>query len=159
MIHHPLHGIGQVQGTEEKELLGQELSFVHLYFEREELKLMLPAKQLANTVRAPINAKRAARLIDALSDIEPDIAKSWKARHRRNQELLESGDPRKLAEAFKTLALLKHKKGSLNNTERRQFQLSQELLVEELSYACGESEQAVLQQILAQCTSDNTTAA
>ena len=133
MIHHPLHGIGQVTRFEKKELLGSELRFAILYFSREKLEVSLPANRLEEAVRNPLTAAKAKELLDGLEECEEKPDKNWKSRNRANQERLKSGDPQEVFKVFSTLEQLKRSKGSLNNSDRKQRALAMDLLIEELS--------------------------
>ncbi len=138
-IYHPTHGIGLVQDFETKNVLGTEYSFAVLFFDREDLKISLPAKKLEETVRKPISSSGATAILETeASSLEP-LSPSWKVRNRNNNERLASGDPLQLLTIVRGLQDLKSKKGSLNNSDRKHLNLSLELLTEEFSIALGQS--------------------
>jgi CarD family transcriptional regulator, regulator of rRNA transcription len=137
-IYHPQHGIGTVKDYNTKEILGTEYSFAVLFFDREDLKVSLPAKKLEETIRKPISQDSATEILRTNSgNLEP-LNSSWKVRNRKNLERLSSGDPLQLLTVFRGLQALKIKKGSLNNSDRRHLNMSLELLTEEFSVALGE---------------------
>ena len=146
-------------GFEEKEMLGQTLSFAQLFFHREKLSLMLPGTVLQKTVRLPLGAEAAGAVLDSVSSLVPEFHDSWKVRQRHNQELLESGDPNKLAGVFRSLTALQLKNGPLNSSDRRQFQHCQDLLVEELAFALKQDPEQILQRLMSLCTQGDTNAA
>ena len=59
-VNHPHHEIGQVQSIRKRSFSGEaETTFAQVYFERDGLTLMMRKKDLATTVRNPINASEA----------------------------------------------------------------------------------------------------
>lgn len=122
-------------------MLGQSLAFVLLYFEREGLKLMLPASKLSTQVRSPIDQAAAEELLQDIVGLDSTLNKNWKMRNRKSLERLDSGDPLQVAIVYKGLREIKLAKGSLNNSDRRLLDLAEELLVEELSHALGKSQE------------------
>lgn len=139
-------------------MLGSKYQFAILYFERQDLELSLPAKKLDESVRNPISAEVAQSLLDELSDSTEALDASWKVRSRRNQERLSSGDPHQLLQVYRGLASIKLQKGSLNNSDRQQFNQSLELLTEELAIALGKPEEQV-KMLLEQASNQSLSAA
>ena len=124
-------------------MLGTEYKFAILFFPREELQISLPAKKLDDTVREPLNEAKARELLGEMSEMQESLSKSWKIRSRKNQERLSSGDPLQLYMVFRGLLELRSKKGSLNNSDRKQLTLSLELLAEELSVALDKTPEQI----------------
>lgn len=157
-VHHAIHGIGTIEAFEEKEMMGQKFTFAFLFFERDGLKLMLPEKKLRENVRKPMDKLTAEGVFTQIEELEITLDKNWKIRSKRNRERLDSGNPLEVAEVYKGLAHIKLAKGSLNNSDRRQFDLSRDLLTEELSHALGHSPERT-HQLLEACCSKRTNAA
>lgn len=120
-------------------MLGTEYKFAILFFPREELQISLPAKKLDDTVRQPLSESKARELLDTMSDMQESLSNSWKVRSKKNQERLSSGDPLQLYQVYRGLLELRSKKGSLNNSDRRQLTQSLELLAEELAVALDQT--------------------
>jgi RNA polymerase-interacting CarD/CdnL/TRCF family regulator len=138
-VHHPIHGIGKVQSIRKRSFSGEkETTFAQVYFQREGLTLMLREKDLAKTVRKPINANEARQLLDHLEGWNGDVRKEWKARASANQVAMEGGDPFACADVYKGLSKLEAA-GTMRATDREHLKKSLALLVEELSCALGET--------------------
>lgn len=138
-VHHPHHGIGRVQSVGQRSFSansGDE--FAQLYFERENLTLILPVDGLEETVRKPIDAKQARKVLDHMKHWDGRVSKQWKARASANQEAMERGDPFEYAEVFKGLTQLESE-GGLRHTDRTHLNRSFEFLADELAHALDET--------------------
>jgi RNA polymerase-interacting CarD/CdnL/TRCF family regulator len=125
-VYHPRHGIGKVESICKRSFSGEEeTTFANLYFKRDKLTLMLRKQDLDETVRYPINAKEAKRLLDHLESWKGRMSKQWKARANKNQAVIESGDPFGYAEVYK----------GLRASDRVHLNHSLECLVDELAAA------------------------
>lgn len=138
-IHHPDHGIGRVQKVGKRKFAGNGGGeFAQLYFRRERLTLIVPAQDLAATVRKPLNARQASELLDYLKQWDGPVSKQWKARAAAHQEAIERGDPFAYAEVCKGLSRLESD-GSLRHTDRAHLNRSFDFLADELAHALGET--------------------
>ncbi len=150
-VSHATHGIGTIKAIEEKEILGSRAEFAVLYFEREELRLTLLKKDLDDQVREILSEDEALEIIEYLSDYDQKLAKNFKARNRKNQERLTSGDPRQLCAVAKGLIRLKRRKKSLSNSDRAQLHRALQLLAEELAEVLDEEPEAMEDKIREVC--------
>ena len=107
---------------------------------------MLRQKDLAKTVRKPINASEAKQLLDHLESWDGDVSKEWKARANANQVAMERGDPFSYAEVYMGLSKLESQ-GTLRATDRDHMARSLDLLADELSNALGTSPDQARDQI------------
>jgi len=136
-IHHPLHGIGQVESICERSFSREkDDTFAKLYFGRDGLTLLLREEDLEQVVRTPIDKKEANKLLKHLDNWNGKVGSSWKIRATANQSVLESGDPYGYVDVYKGLRKLEHE-GTLRASDRQHLNQSLELLVEELAYAMG----------------------
>lgn len=156
-VAHAYHGIGTVRAIEEKEILGSRLEFAVLFFEREELRLTIPKKDLDEHVRDILSEDEAQEVIEYLSHYDERLAKNWKSRNRNNQERLTSGDPKQLCIVAKGLIKLKKRKKSLSNSDRKQLQRALALLAEELGRVFDE-EPTVMEERLRETCLDSLAA-
>ena len=146
-VHHPHHGIGQVQNIRKRSFAGEkETTFAQLYFERDGLTLMLRQKDLDKTIRNPIDAGEAEKLLDHLENWEGKVSGQWKARANANQEAMDRGDPYDYAEVYKGLSILEAE-GSLRASDRAHLNQSLEFLAEELANALGKTRDQARRQI------------
>jgi len=146
-VHHPHHGIGQVQSVRERNFDGANgTKFAQLYFERESLTLILPMQDCEDTVRSPITRKQARQILQHIEAWEGRPSKQWKARANAHQEAMERGDPFEYAEVFKGLSLLEAD-GSLRHTDRTHLNQAMDFLADELSFALNKTPDQVRELI------------
>ena len=148
-VHHPHHGIGKVQAICKRSFSGEkETTFAQLYFKRDGLTLMLRQQDLETTVRNPINAKEAEKLLDHLKKWKGKVSSKWKARASAHQEAMERGDPFDYADVYKGLSKLEAE-GTLRASDRAHLNQSLHFLAEELANALGKTPEQVRNQIAA----------
>ncbi|MBT8052751.1 MAG: hypothetical protein HKN57_01440 [Xanthomonadales bacterium] len=146
-VHHPIHGIGHVQSIRERSFSGDTgTTYAKVYFKREELTLMLREQDLAETVRKPIDASEAKKLLNHLESWNGKVRAGWKARANANQMALEGGNPFDYAEVYAELRKLEAD-GSLRAADRQHMNKSLDLLVEELSNALGKTPEQARRQL------------
>jgi RNA polymerase-interacting CarD/CdnL/TRCF family regulator len=117
-----------------------------VFFEREGLTLMLREKDLEKTVRKPISANKAKKLLEHIGGWDGKVKKEWKSRANANQVAMEGGDPFAYADVYKGLSKLEAE-GSLRATDREHMKKSLTLLIEEVSCALGETPEQARDQI------------
>jgi RNA polymerase-interacting CarD/CdnL/TRCF family regulator len=108
--------------------------------------LLLRETDLDDTVRPPINAAEASKLLEHIEKWKGKVSKQWKARANAHQQAIEKGDPYGYAKVFKGLSKLEQE-GNLRSLDRAHLKLSTQLLVEELANALGKSQEEALDQI------------
>ena len=107
---------------------------------------MLRQQDLDTTVRKPINANEAKRLLDHLETWNGNVSRYWKARANANQVAMDRGDPFAYAEIYKGLSRLEAE-GTLRSTDREHLNQSLNFLAEELAVALGETPEQARSQI------------
>ncbi len=149
-VHHPHHGIGQVQSIRKRSFSGEEgTAFAQVYFKRDGLTLMLRQQDMAKTVRNPINASEARQLLDHLDKWDGSVSSQWKVRANAHQVAMERGDPIDYANVYKGLSRLEAE-GTLRASDRAHLNQALDFLVEELANALGKTpEQARIQIVSA----------
>jgi RNA polymerase-interacting CarD/CdnL/TRCF family regulator len=138
-VHHPQHGVGEIQSVRERSFYGSEAAtYAELYFEREDLTLTLLKDDVRDSVRKLISSTKARQLLKELKDWDGKPSKQWKARANTHQAAIESGDPFAYAKVFKELCQLDANE-SLRAGDRAHLKQTEELLVEELANSLGKS--------------------
>ena len=107
---------------------------------------MLREKNLEKTVRRPIDAAEAKKLLEHLESWNGNVRRGWKARANANQLVIERGDPFGYAEVYKGLSKLEEE-GALRTTDRAHLNRSLDFLVEELANALGKTPEQARKQI------------
>ena len=134
-IHHPQHGIGTVQSIRKRSFSGPKgLKFAKIFFPREDLVMMVRERDLAGTIRKPIEKAEARKVLAHIGEWNESVSDEWKVRAIAQQEKLDGGDAFALAEVYKTLSL-RHKADCLSAADRRQLIQSKQCLSEQLAVA------------------------
>jgi len=120
--------------------------FAQIYFKRVGLTLLLRQQDLAKTVRNPINAGEARKLLDHLKKWQGKVSTQWKARANAHQEAMERGNPFDYADVYKGLSKLEAE-GGLRASDRAHLNQSLDFLAEELANALGKTPEQVRNQI------------
>jgi RNA polymerase-interacting CarD/CdnL/TRCF family regulator len=107
---------------------------------------MMREEDLAKTVRNPISASEAKKLLDHLEKWDGDVSSKWKVRASANQEAMELGDPFAYADVYKGLSRL-DAEGNLRASDRAHLNQALEFLVEELANALGKTPEQARNQI------------
>ena len=83
-IVYPMHGAGTIDSIEEKEILGEKLSYYIIKMPGE-VKIMVPtAKAETMGVRSVIDAEGANRVLKILEADETEMSQNWSKRYREN---------------------------------------------------------------------------
>jgi len=120
--------------------------FAEIFFKRERITLMLRENSLDNTIRAPIGASRAKKILDHMRAWKANVSDQWKARSNTHQAMLDDGDPIACAEVYKGLRVLEQD-GALSTTDRKHLKRCKEYLSEELANALGQTQSEALDQM------------
>jgi RNA polymerase-interacting CarD/CdnL/TRCF family regulator len=146
-IHHPHHGIGEVQSIRSRSFSGEnDARFAEIFFKRERITLMLRENSLDNIIRAPIGPSRAKKLLDHMQDWTAKVSNEWKARANTHQAMMDDGDPMACAEVYKSLRVLEQD-GALSATDRKHLKRCKEYLSEELANALDQTQHETLDQM------------
>jgi len=107
---------------------------------------MLRENNLDSTIRAPIGASLAEKILDHMSAWKAKVSSPWKARANTHQAILDEGDPITCAEVYKNLRVLEQD-GGLSTTDRKHLKRSTEYLSEELANALDQTQCEALDQM------------
>jgi CarD family transcriptional regulator len=148
---YPGHGVGEIIGIEEKEVLGCFQRFYILRICTNRMQIMVPMQNTIQVgLRRIISSKEANQVFSLLhSPLGQFESNNWNRRYRECMDKIKTGDIFAIAQVFRDFTLLQKKK-SLSFGETRMLQKAKDLLLEELSLAkaCSESEvEAQLEQI------------
>ena len=113
--------------------------FAKMFFPRDDMSVMVRETELEETVRKPIERKKAREVLSHINDWDGSVSDQWKSRANTHQAKLDSGDPLSLAEVYKALSL-RQADDNLSAADRRHLSESEERLVEELAVALGETQ-------------------
>lgn len=146
-VMYPMHGAGIIVGVEEKEILGELRKYFVLQVSKKNIKVLLPIDNLESTgIRNIVSEKEADEAIKYFAQVEDEDSSNWNKRYRDNVDKLKSGKIEEVAYVAKTL-LLRDKKKSLSNAERKILSNAKSVLISELETAknmSGEEIEALL---------------
>lgn len=134
IVHHPHYGIGEVRSVRERNFSFDGTRFAEIYFQTDQLKLMLRENDLEDTICPPIREQRARKLLNHLTTWQGEVSNSWKTRANAHQRKLDEGDPQGIAEVYKSLTA-RGQKGKLSAADREHLKKSERFLSEVLAIA------------------------
>ena len=148
---YPVHGVVEVQGVEEKEILGSKKAFYILNVLESNVKLMVPTDNINSVGLRPVVAKNEVKkILDILREEEGEIPKlgvqSWNKRYKEYADKVKSGDIYEIAEVLRDIHHLRKVK-KLSFGEKRIMENALSHVVKELSIALRKKEGEVSNQI------------
>jgi RNA polymerase-interacting CarD/CdnL/TRCF family regulator len=124
-----------VQSIRKRSFSGPKgLKFAKIFFPREDLVMMVRERDLAGTIRKPIEKSEARKVLAHIGEWNESVSDQWKVRASAQQLKLDGGDAFALAEVYKTLSL-RHNADCLSAADRRQLSQSKQCLSEQLAVA------------------------
>lgn len=136
-VVHPAHGTATVRGHETRTIGGVEREYVVLEREEDHLQVLVPREDLdEHGIRAVMGSGTLDEVMDTLAD-EPDrLGGDWRARVRRNEQRIRSGDPVQVATALRELRALEDD-DRITETERGLLRDATTRLLDEIDEATG----------------------
>ena len=142
-VVYPMHGAGVVTGVEECEVLGEKKSYYVIRMPLGNMKMMVPTDSVeAVGIRDIIPSEKVPAVQKVLEDKPHHVAGSWNKRFHANLERMKSGDVCSVAAVARDL-ILQDRKRRVSSGERRLLDLSKQILISELVYACGKEPKEV----------------
>lgn len=128
-----MHGAGVIEGVENKRILGEEHQYYILKLSMGEIKVMVPIAKIEEIgIRYVVSEEQADVVIQEFrADDNDDSDQNWNKRYRENIEKLKIGKLHDVAHVTKTL-LLRDKRKSLSNAERKMLNNAKNVLISEL---------------------------
>ena len=146
-VVHPQHGPATVGAVTTRDIGGGPVEYVTLHVEQNGLTVMVPAADLAASVREPSTEAEANRVFDVLAADAPALPK-WQQRRRINTERLATGDLLAAAEVVRDLARLNAARDRpLSHGEKKLYDEARQLVVSELAISLGGDEGRLGEQV------------
>lgn len=134
-IVYPMHGAGIIVDIEEKKILGEVHKYYVMQISVSDMKVMLPVNNTETIgIRKIVSVDAANEAINFFHSCSEDCNDNWNQRYRENIEKLKGGKLTDVATVAKTL-LLRDKKKSLSNAERKMLSNAKNILISELVLA------------------------
>jgi CarD family transcriptional regulator len=140
-VVYPHHGAAVIEKREKKNAFGEEREYLILKLAYGDLTLMVPADNTDEVgLREVINDEEVEEVFAVLRKKEARMPTNWSRRFKNHVEKLKSGDIYQVAEVVRNLSLRDKEKG-LSAGEKRMLARARQILVSELTFAIGVSEQ------------------
>jgi CarD family transcriptional regulator len=140
-VVHPEHGAAVIEELRDREFLGEKRRYLVLRVAYGDLTLMVPVDSTQEVgLRQVVSKNEVKKVLKVLTEDESSMAANWSRRFKNNMEKLHSGDPYQVAEVLRNLAIRDREKG-LSAGEKRMIQKARQILISELSYATGKTEE------------------
>ena len=145
---YPAHGVGVIEGVEQKEISGRRMSFYILRIFETDIKIMVPTKNVDKVGLRPLIVKNdIPKVFEILKkkNVKGDH-QTWNRRYREYMEKIKTGSIFEVAQVLRDLVVLKKKK-DLSFGERKVLDTARSLLVKEISLASKKKEKAIEKEI------------
>ena len=147
IVFYPMHGAGVIDGIESNEVAGMKSSYYILKLPMGNLKLMLPVDSIEQLGLRDVIGKDKIPEISTVLRAKPDHTQgSWNKRFQAILDRMKSGDILDVAAVARNLSL-QYRKRKITSGERRLMELSRQILISELVYACEKTPEEITQWI------------
>ncbi|MGH9281481.1 MAG: CarD family transcriptional regulator [Acidimicrobiales bacterium] len=140
-VVYPHHGAAVIEKREQKEVFGEKREYLVLKLAYGDLTLMVPCDNTDEVgLREVINDEEVEEVFAVLRKKEARMPTNWSRRYKNHVEKLKSGDIYQVAEVVRNLSIRDKDKG-LSAGEKRMLTRARQILVSELTFAIGVSEE------------------
>ena len=140
-VVYPHHGAATIERREKKEVFGETREYLVLKLAYGDLTLMVPCDNTDEVgLREVINDEEVEEVFAVLRKKEARMPTNWSRRYKNHVEKLKSGDIYQVAEVVRNLSIRDKDKG-LAAGEKRMLTRARQILVSELTFAIGVSEE------------------
>jgi CarD family transcriptional regulator len=140
-VVYPHHGAAVIEKREQREVFGTKREYLVLRLAYGDLTLMVPSDNTDEVgLREVINDEEVEEVFAVLRKKEARMPTNWSRRFKNHVEKLKSGDIYQVAEVVRNLSIRDKDKG-LSAGEKRMLSKARQILVSELTFAIGVSEE------------------
>lgn len=130
-----------IEDLREREFLGERKRYFVLRVAYGDLTLMVPVDSTEEVgLRQVVSKAQVKKVMEVLKQDETSMAANWSRRFKNNIEKLRSGDIFQVAEVVRNLSIREREKG-LSAGEKRMVAKARQILVSELVFAAGATEE------------------
>ena len=146
-VVYPHHGAAIIEGREKRIFDGQKTDYFVLRITYGDLKVSIPVDKAEEIgLRDVINDEEVEEVFAVLRKKEARMPTNWSRRYKNHVEKLKSGDIYQVAEVVRNLSIRDKDKG-LSAGEKRMLSKARQILVSELTFAIGVSEEEAEQKL------------
>ncbi|MFO8240735.1 MAG: CarD family transcriptional regulator [Dissulfuribacterales bacterium] len=145
---YPAHGVGLVEGIEEKSISGIEHIFYVIRILENDMKIMIPRKNAEHIgLRRVISGNEVEQVYTILEKKDVEFTpQTWNRRYREYMDKIKTGSIFDLAAVLRDLYILQMDK-PLSFGEKKMLDTAKSLLVKELSVAKDKGEEEITEEI------------
>jgi CarD family transcriptional regulator len=156
-IVYPGHGVGVIEGIQEKNIQGMAHKFFILRILENGMIIMIPTDNVASIGLRPVISKEMVNQVYRILRRRKPIGDltHWNRRYREYNEKIRTGSIVEIARILRDLLVLKAEK-ELSFGERAMLDTARNLLVKELAIASEHSEEKILAELHTMFASDST---
>lgn len=145
---YPAHGVGEVMGIENREIMGLSQDVYVLKILDNNMKIMIPTDKVNSVgLREVIPRKKVKDVYKVLKEKGVAIkSQTWNRRYREYMEKIKTGSIFDIAAVLRDLYLLKFDK-DLSFGERKMLDTARNLLIKEISIAKNVKEKVVEREL------------
>jgi CarD family transcriptional regulator len=145
---YPAHGVGLVEGIEEKSISGIEHVFYVIRILDNDMKIMIPRKNAEHIgLRRVISGNEVEQVYAILEKKDVEFTpQTWNRRYREYMDKIKTGSIFDLASVLRDLYILQMDK-PLSFGEKKMLDTAKGLLVKELSVAKDKREEEITEEI------------
>ncbi len=136
-VCYPMHGVGIIEGIEDKVVLGEQAKYYVLRFLVGRMSAMVPVATAEKVgLRYTVDASECEKVLEFLKGEPCEESDNWNQRYRDNYEKMRQGDIYAVADVVKCLRKRDAEKG-LSSGERKMLMTATQVLFAELAAASG----------------------
>lgn len=141
-IFYPMHGAGTINAIEEKEILGNKVSYYTIALPNE-IKVMIPVENSETIgLRPIINEEEANKVLGILESEITEMPENWNKRYNENRDRLKTGDIYEIADIYRNLSIRNREK-NLSTGEKKMLLNAKQVLISELSLSSNQTFDAI----------------
>ncbi len=141
-VFYPMHGAGTIDSIEEKEILGNKVSYYTISLPNE-IKAMIPVDNTDTVgLREIINEDVANKVLGILESEITEMPENWNKRYNENRDRLKTGDIYEIADIYRNLSLRNREK-NLSTGEKKMLLNAKQVLISELALSSNQNFEAI----------------
>ena len=147
---YPGHGVGKITSIEDKNILGNKLTFYSMEIVESGTKIMIPKNRMESIgVRPVVSKQEAKKVMNIISDKKTKEektkppGKNWQKRHQSYMDKIKTGSIYEIAKVIKDLHTIQEEK-ELSYGEKKMMNKAKNILYSELSLTMDKKDLQIL---------------
>jgi CarD family transcriptional regulator len=134
-IVYPMHGVGNIDNIEKKEVLGKRTEFYIITIINSGMKVMIPVKKAEEIgIRGIIAKSEVKKVLNSIITGKTKIEEDWKLRYQNNIDKVKSGSIYQVSDVVRDLYRRGREK-ELSIMERKLYENAYNLVMHEFALA------------------------